>query len=47
MLQKGSQVKRMLTMNLSRCSAVSIRAGDELDFADSGEVLRKGMAKFV
>jgi hypothetical protein len=37
----------MLTRMLTGCSAVFIGAGDELDFTDSGEVLRKGMTKFI
>jgi hypothetical protein len=38
---------RKLTLNMMVWSAVSIGDGDELDFAITGEVLRKGMTKFV
>jgi hypothetical protein len=46
-LQKESQAMRMLTVNLSGCSAVSIGAGDKHKFADSGEHLRRGTTKFA
>jgi hypothetical protein len=36
---------RKLTVELMGCSEVSRVDGGELDFADSGEVLQKGMAK--
>jgi hypothetical protein len=36
---------RKLTLSMMAWSAVSIGDGDELDFAITGEVLRKGTAK--
>jgi hypothetical protein len=38
---------RKLTMKLLICSEASIVDGDEHNFADSNELLRKGTSKFV
>jgi hypothetical protein len=44
--QKRDPEVRGLTLKMIRCSEMSIVGGDELDFTDSGEVLRKGTEKF-
>jgi hypothetical protein len=44
MMREIAQEVRELTVGLAEDSRSTIMAGDELDFADSGEHLRRGMA---